>query len=80
MYVVNVNTPAGVTAIQIGTPGQVNRGVRDSPIIDSTAGTVLATSSNDATLNSAVVAQVDTTSLLELNRVSIGQAAGEAPL
>ena len=75
MYVVNVNTPAAVTAIPIGAPGAFNAGVRDSPIIDSTAGTVLATSSNDATLNSAVVAQVDTTSLLELNRVSIGQGS-----
>jgi hypothetical protein len=73
MYVVNVNTPAAVTAIPIGAPGSFNAGVRDSPIIDSTAGTVLATTSNDST--SAAVVQVGTASLTEIARARIGQGS-----
>jgi hypothetical protein len=74
VYSVNVNTPGTVTAIQIGTPGLPSRGVFDTPILDSTASTLLAISSNSTigVTPAAVVSQIDTNTLTEINRVAIG--------
>jgi hypothetical protein len=61
-----------VTFLQVGTATALNPGVVDTPIVDSTVHTVLATSSNDMSLTSAVVVQADTTNLAQINRLSIG--------
>jgi hypothetical protein len=73
MYVVNVVTPGAVTAIPIGNPAAFNPGVRDSPIVDSTAGTALAVTSNDST--SAAIVQIITVLLSEIARAPIGQGS-----
>jgi hypothetical protein len=59
-----------LTILPAGTTGQLNPGVLDAPIVDSTAGTLLVVSSNDS--NSAVVVQADTSSLTQMGRLSLG--------
>jgi len=62
-----------LTVLQVGTTTALNPGILDAPIVDSTAGTLLAISSNDSTiLNSAVVVQANTSSLTEIKRLSLG--------
>ncbi len=62
-----------LTVLQVGTTGALNPAVLDAPIVDSTAGTLLAISSNDSTvLHSAVVVQANTNSLAEIRRLSLG--------
>jgi hypothetical protein len=73
VYSVNVNTPAGVSVLHVGTTGQLNASIYDSPLLDSSGGSVFAISSNDAT--SAVVVQASTSSLTEISRVRIGQGS-----
>jgi hypothetical protein len=76
LYSVNVNTPAGVSVLHVGTTGQLNPSIYDSPILDSSGGSVFAISSNDSTTNhSAVVVQASTASLTEISRVSVGQGS-----
>ncbi len=75
------NVSTAVTVLQVGTTGALNPAVLDTPIVDSTAGTLLAISSNDATvLHSAVVVQANTNNLTQIQRLSIGtgSASGTA--
>jgi hypothetical protein len=70
------NVSTALTFLQVGTSGAQNPGVLDTPIVDSTAGTLMAISSNDSTvLNSAVVVQGSTSTLAEIRRLSIGQGS-----
>jgi hypothetical protein len=65
-----------VTVLQVGTATGLNPSVLDAPIVDGTAGTLLAISSSDTTfLNAAVVVQASTSTLTEIKRVSIGQGS-----
>jgi hypothetical protein len=75
LYSVNVNSPAGVTVIQIGRTGSTNPALLDSVIFDATGRTLFAITSNDAVLNGAAVVQVDTSSFAVLSRVLVGQGS-----
>jgi hypothetical protein len=75
VYSVNVtSTTPVVSVLHVGTSGLLNPSIYDSPILDSTGGSVFAISSNDSN-NSAVVVQASTSSLTEIARVSIGQGS-----
>jgi hypothetical protein len=77
VYVVNVISQS-VTPIVVGALGSTNPRVLDSPIVDSTAGTFLATTSNDGT--SAAVVQYHTSSPFTLiARARIGKGSTGAP-
>ena len=73
VYSVNVNSPGAVTTIQVGTTGNLNPGVLDSPTIDATGGTLFAMTSNDTT--GAAVVQASTSTLLQVARVHIGEGS-----
>jgi len=71
LYSVNVNTPGPVSSLTVGG-GATNGGILDAPLLDSTGGSVFATSSNNGT--SAVVVQAST-SLAVKSTVNIGQGS-----
>jgi hypothetical protein len=76
IYTTNVNsaTPV-VTSHAVGTNGQLNPSIIDSPLLDS-GNSVFAISSNDSTTShSAVVVQMATTTLAEKARINIGQGS-----
>jgi hypothetical protein len=68
VYIVNVNSGAR-TSVAVGLQGAFNSRVLDTPIVDSTAGKFLATTSNDGT--SAAVAQFPTSDPLnQFNQIA----------
>lgn len=77
LYSVNVNAAVPVVKVlHVGTTGVQNPSIYDSPLLDSSGGSVFAVSSNDSTTNhSAVVVQAGTTNLNEIARVSIGEGS-----
>jgi hypothetical protein len=76
LYSVNVNSPGAVSVLHVGTTGSLNPGIYDSPLLDSSGGSVFAISSNDSTTNhTAVVVQATTSGLTQLARVSVGQGS-----
>jgi hypothetical protein len=80
LYTVNVNTPAGVSTIQVGRAGATNPGLYDAPIFDATAGTVFAITSNDNVSNGSSVVQVNASAPHNIvTRVSIGLGSSTGP-
>ena len=66
-------TTGNLSALIVGAHGGTNPGVLAPPIIDVTNGTAFVTSSNDGT--SAVVVQVDISTLTQLEKARIGEGA-----
>jgi hypothetical protein len=75
LYSVNVNSPAGVTAIQIGRNGAANPDIYDVPMFDATGGSIFVMTSNDNVSDGASVVQVNTNTFAVTTRVSIGQGS-----
>jgi hypothetical protein len=69
-----IDTATGnLSALIVGAHGGTNPGVLAPPIIDITSGTAFVTSSNDGT--SAVLVQVDVSTLTQLEKARIGIGA-----
>ena len=75
LYSVNVNSPAGVTTIQVGRAGSPNPDIYDAPMFDATGGSIFAMTSNDDVSNGSTVVQVNTSTFAVTTRVSIGQGS-----
>lgn len=75
VYAVNVNSPGAVTTIQVGRTGGANPSIYDSPVLDATAGTVFAVTSNDNVLTGASVVQFDANNFSIVTRVLIGEGS-----
>ncbi len=75
VFSLNVNTPAGVTPVQVGRTGSTNPGIFDSPMFDATGGSVFAITSNDNVLTGASVVQINANTLAVVTRVLIGQGS-----
>jgi len=73
VFSLNVNTPAGVTSVQVGAG--TNPGFFDSPMFDATGGSVFAITSNDSVSTGASVVQINAATLAVITRVSIGQGS-----
>lgn len=72
LYEIDTATGA-LSALIIGAHGGTNPGVLAAPIIDITNGTAFVTSSNDGT--SAVIVQLDVSTLTQLEKARIGIGA-----
>jgi hypothetical protein len=75
LYSVNVNSPAGVTFIEVGRTGSPNPDIYDAPMFDATGGSIFAVTSNDNVSNDSTVVQVNTTTFAVTTRVAIGQGS-----
>jgi hypothetical protein len=73
-----VNTSSGaVSSLVIGKSGGTSPGLSAPPIVDVTNGTTFAVSANDGT--SAVLVEVDTSSMLQLSKARIGMGSTGTP-